>query len=66
MTANGKIFTDLSKGNELTDKAARAAANRTPLSPKLIRRYTLDTLQHIRDMQSSAPKDEVWEWMAVG
>ena len=66
MKAHGKIFTDDSKGNDLADRAAKAAAKRTPLSPKLMRRYTLDTLQHIRDMQSSAPKDEVWEWMAAG
>lgn len=61
----GKIFTDKGNGNDLADRAAKAAAKRTPLSPKLIRRYTLDTLQH-RDMQSSAPKHEVWEWMAAG
>jgi hypothetical protein len=48
------------------DRASKVAAKRTPLSPKLIGKYTLDTLQHIRDMQSSTPKYEVWEWMAAG
>ena len=43
MKARVKIFTDVNKGN---DHAAKAAAKRTSLSPKLIRRYTLDTLQH--------------------
>lgn len=38
MKAHGKIFTDESKGNDLTDRAAKVAAERTPLSPKLIRR----------------------------
>lgn len=66
MKAHGTFFTDESKGNDLADRAAKATAKRTPLSPKLIRKYTVDTLQHIRDMQSNATKYEVWEWLAAG
>ena len=66
MKAHGKLFTGESKGHDLAGRAAKVTAKQTPLSPKPIRKYTLDTLQHIRDMQSNASKVEVWEWMAAG
>jgi hypothetical protein len=43
MKAHGKRFTGEGKSNDLADSAAMVAAKRTPLSPKLIHRYTLDT-----------------------
>ena len=41
MKAHGKIFTDESKGNDLADRAAMAAA---PQAPKLTRKYISDAL----------------------